>query len=111
MQSSSWEMPSSWTRRLLWLAGRLLGFLLIFLILQVSGALLLRRVPLSFDGPASLLAAATTLIAAVLAGFAMLHWVDRRKLSALGFPLDRPAARWFGWGTAIGVGILTLVVV
>jgi uncharacterized protein len=48
--------------------------------------------------------------AAVLAGWAMLHWVDRQPLSELGFGLTPRVPLELAAGLAIGVGIMTATV-
>jgi membrane protease YdiL (CAAX protease family) len=50
------------------------------------------------------------LAAAVLAGRAMLRWVDHRPGDRLGFPLDRRTPLELLIGLAVGAGIVTLIV-
>lgn len=50
------------------------------------------------------------LIAAVLAGWAMLRWVDRLPLAALGFGLRRRVPLELGAGVAVGAGVLVVPV-
>jgi uncharacterized protein len=61
---------------------------------------------------ALLIQAVTMLLAALLAGWAMLRWVERRPLATLGFALERRVPRDVGVGLAIGtVALGTAVLV
>ena len=53
---------------------------------------------------------ALVLVAALLAAYLLLRWVDRRPLRGLGFPLRAGAARELGAGVAIGAVALAGVV-
>ncbi|MFO7892375.1 MAG: CPBP family glutamic-type intramembrane protease [Longimicrobiales bacterium] len=50
------------------------------------------------------------LVAALVASWVLLRWVDRRPLRGLGFPLDAAGARELGVGLAIGAAALAVVV-
>lgn len=50
------------------------------------------------------------LLAALLAAWVMLRWIDRRPLRGLGFPISRGALRELAIGVAVGAGALAVVV-
>lgn len=78
-------------------------------MLDLVGALLLQQVPISFEGPKQLLATASSLAAAVLAGIALLVWLDHKPARTLGFDFSHRAARLSLIGLAIGAGALLLI--
>jgi uncharacterized protein len=93
---------------------RLLLFALLVLVLLQVQVLLLAVV---FDLPgvdrlpeALLVQAVLMLLAAVLAGWAMLRAIDRRPLRDLGFALDRQVPRDLAAGVSIGAAGMVIVV-
>ncbi len=105
MHSDAAGMPVGPSGRMLWMGKRVLLWLLLFVILDACGAWLLQQVPRGFAGPYILLQASGTLIAALVAGIALLKWLDRRPARELGFGLSPQA----GWLSAVGLGIGAVV--
>jgi uncharacterized protein len=109
-------------RRAWWIRGGALGALLRVLLFAVLFLALFQlklilyvtvaEFPTSPDrvAEALLVQAVTMLLAALLAGWAMLRWVDRRPLAALGFALERRVPRDVGVGLAIGAVALAAAV-
>lgn len=91
----------------------MLLFVVLFLAIVQLELLLLPSfgaVPGAGISAALVVQGAVLLIAALLAGWAMLRWVDRRPPRALGFPLGRRAAGEVGWGIALGAAGPVVVV-
>ncbi len=93
----------------------LLFILGVMAILQLEMLLLLPAIgPITMEedrlSAGLILQSALLLTAAVLAGRAMLHWVDRRPGVRLGFPLDRRAPLELLAGVGVGAGIVAVVV-
>jgi membrane protease YdiL (CAAX protease family) len=101
------EMPGGLWPRLAWLLTRVLGWFLLFAILETLGGALYSLLSLPNTGVYVLAGSFVTLAAAVAAGVILLRWLDRRPPGDLGFPLQPAAARQFKWGFVIGVAALT----
>lgn len=82
----------------LWLEGLLFPF--------VAGL----EIPGDRVSPALVAHNALMLVAALLAAWVLLRWVDRRPVRGLGFPLRRAGARELGVGVLVGAGALAVVV-
>lgn len=94
---------------------RVLLFVVLFIVivwleLLVLSAVTVVPVPGDHLSAALVAQSAVLLIAALLAGRAMLRWVDRRPDVALGFALDRTVPRALALGLVAGGAALGLVV-
>jgi CAAX protease family protein len=101
-------MPTSPLARVFWAGLRLLVWLLLYRLLEVTLRALIMGAGLPLHGPYELLLRAAPLGAAVLAGITLLQWFDQRSPKELGFPLDQTAPRYFAVGLAIGAGGLVV---
>ncbi|MGH7469296.1 MAG: lysostaphin resistance A-like protein [Longimicrobiales bacterium] len=105
------EVPADRIQRLIWVGSRVFGWFVVFTALELVGGLVYDRLGLPASDMMLLLRTAVTVIAAVVAGVIMLHWLDHRPPADLGFPLQSAAFRQFGWGFIIGCAALTLAAV
>src|SRR5690554_6775614 len=86
-------------------------FVVLFTVLSILLAGVLASAGISLEGRQRLLATVIALLAAVVVGAALLHWLDDRPAGALGFPLHAAVGRELGLGTVIGVAGLTIAAV
>lgn len=86
-------------------------FVVLFTVLSILLAGVLASAGISLEGRQRLLATVIALLAAVVVGAALLHWLDDRPAGALGFPLYAAVGRELGLGTVIGVAGLTIAAV
>jgi membrane protease YdiL (CAAX protease family) len=108
MDARAAAVPAGSVQRLVWVAVRILVWVVLYVAFESIAYPLMERLPES--GPLFLLRTSATLVAALLAGIILLRWLDRRPATDLGFALDRNAVRLFAQGFAIGVCALLMVV-
>lgn len=90
--------------------GRALAFVGLFMVLGTLMALLLSLAgPVQGVGASVVAQGAIELLAALGAGWLLLHFVDAAPPGALGFALERRAPADFGRGMAVGCGMLAAV--
>ncbi|HEU5210398.1 MAG TPA: type II CAAX endopeptidase family protein [Longimicrobiales bacterium] len=90
---------------------RIALFVVLFMVLSILLAGVLAGAGISLEGRERLLATSIALLAAVVVGAALLHWLDDRSPAALGFPLNAAGAKELGLGTGIGVAGLAIAAV
>src|SRR5690606_27624328 len=86
-------------------------FVVLFTVLSILLAGVLASAGISLEGRQRLLATVIALLAAVVVGAALLHWLDDRPAGALGCLRQATVGGMLGLGTVIGVAGLTTAAV
>jgi membrane protease YdiL (CAAX protease family) len=100
----SWPRPREWLRAV-W---RVLLFFALFYVLAVAGTAAFGWALEDLRGPEVFLSNAVVLGAALIVGAALIHFVDRRSVGALGIAWTPRTWPEMGLGAAVGVGAIVL---